>query len=197
MAALDQLRDKWDGITPRERMLVVLLGISAVVTLILWLAFSIGDRLDAMETHNQKMRRALKILQDYRVQGRSTQSASSPAANIGTDPVKLESYLDKAAEKVGVKVPSYKPRSPVTKPSGFVAHAVDLQVNGLTIQQVKDFLEAIENDNKLVSVTSLSIKKSFSNPENLDVKLEVTTYSKPAAAPAAGAGAGTGTGATP
>lgn len=194
MAAIDTLRDKWDGITPRERMLVVLLGISTVVTLILWIGLSIMDRLDAMESQNAKMRRALDVLADYRVRGRVT-AAPGPVANIGAEPVKLESYLDKAAEKVGIKVPTYKPRTPQLKPNGFTTHTVSLDVNALTIDQVKDFLEAIENDNPLVVVSQLTVKRSFSDPKMLDVKMEVSTYSKPAVAGTeAGAGTGTGTG---
>lgn len=196
MAAIDTLRDKWDGITPRERMLVVLLGISALVTLVLVVGFSISDRLDSMESENAKRRRALAVLADYRVRGRVT-AAPGPVANIGVDPVKLESYLDKAAEKVGIKVPTYKPRTPQDKQNGFRTHTVSLDVAGLTIDQVKDFLEAIENDNKLVVVSQLTIKRSFSDRTKLDVKMDVSTYSKPAAAAGTGAGTGTGTGATP
>ena len=194
MAAIDTLRDKWDGITPRERMLVVLLGISAVVVLVFTIGFSISDRLDAMESNNAKMRRALAVLADYRVRGRATE-APGPVANIGAEPIKLESYLDKAAEKVGIKVPTYKPRTPQLKPNGFTTHTVSLDVAGLTIDQVKDFLEAIENDNKLVVVSSLTVKRSFSDRTKLDLKMEVSTYSKPVATgTGAGTGAGTGTG---
>jgi type II secretory pathway component PulM len=196
MAALDQLRDKWDGITPRERMLVVLLGVSFVVCVLLYVAFGISDKLDGMEAQNARMRKALEVLQEYRVHGRQT-AAVGPVAQIGPDPVKLESYLDKAAEKVGIKVPSYKPRTPQVKQTGFTQHTVELNVNTLTIDQVKDFLEAIENDNKTVVVTSLQLKRNFSDREKLDLKMEVSTFSKPAAAPAAGAGTGTGTGAAP
>jgi Tfp pilus assembly protein PilO len=178
MAALETLRDKWDGITPRERLLVVILGVSLVVTLFGGLVLSIGDRLAALEKQNARMRQALGILQDYRVRGRAT-APSNGAPPIGKEPVKLESYLERAADRVGIKVPQYRPRTPHTKPNGFVTHAVELQVNGLTIDQVKDFLEAIESDNKLVTVTNLRVNRSFSDREKLDVKMEVSTYSNP------------------
>ena len=68
----------------------------------------------------------------------------------------------------------------MTKLNGFVTHAVEPSVNALTIDQVKDFLEAIENDNKVAVVTSaLSLKPSFSDSEKLDLKIEVATFSKP------------------
>lgn len=200
MAAIDTIRDKWDSITPRERRMVVLLGVSAIAVLIAWLTLGIIDKLDAMEAENARMRKALDVLADYRIRGRADPGTNGP--EVPRDPVKLESYLDKAAQKVGIKVPSYKPRTPQPK-NGFTAHTVELNVNGLTIAQVKDFLEAIESDNRLVAVTALTMKRNFSDKTQLDLKLEVTTYSNPAAAPPAtpaagsGTGTGTGTGATP
>jgi len=194
MAALDTIRDKWDSITPRERRMVVLLGVSTIVVLIAWLTLGIRDRLDAMEAQNRKMRKALEVLADYRIRGRADPASAGP--EIGKDPVKLESYLDKAAQKVGIKVPSYKPRTPQPK-NGFLTHTVELNVNGLTIDQVKDFLEAIEADNKLVAVTALTMKRNFSDKKQLDLKLEVSTYSKPDAAPAPGTTPAPGSGAAP
>ncbi|MCA9679117.1 MAG: type II secretion system protein M [Kofleriaceae bacterium] len=188
MAALDNLRDRWDAITPRERKLVVLLGITGVITILLFIGLDVSDRLDAMEARNAKTRRALAVLQDYRVRGRPDAS-DNVAVNIGTEPVKLESYLDKAAQKVGISVPAYKPRLGGTR-NGFQVHTVEIQVNGLTIEQVRDFLEAIEADNKLVVTSHIVLKHSFSDKEKLDLKLEVNTYSKLAAAPAAGGGSG-------
>lgn len=186
MAVIDTLRDKWNAITPRERKLVVVLGISAVATILLWLAFSIGDRLDAMAKNNDKMRRALAVLSDYRIRGRA-EGASGP--EIPASPVKLESYLDKQAKKVGVTVPSYKPRT--AQRNGFNVHTVEVNVTAIEIEKVKDFLEAIESDNKLVAVTSITLKRSFSDKTKLDLKIDVSTYSLLAVAPATGSGTGT------
>jgi hypothetical protein len=189
MAIRDTLKHKWDSITPRERNLVVLLGIAVPVILLLYMGLGIGDKLDAMEASNAKMRRALNVLAAIRAQGGPSQKAPT-GPDIPDQPVKLESYLDRAAQKVGINVPSYKPHSPLSKGNGFVMHTVDLSVQGLTIEQTKDFLEAIETDNKLVVVTALDVKKNFSDKEKVDIKLEVSTYAKEA--PAGGAGSGSG-----
>jgi hypothetical protein len=194
MALQDSIKHKWDGITPRERALVVLLGIALPLIVLLWMALGIGDRLDRMDKANVKMRRALVVLNEYRARGGPATAATGPV--IGTEPVKLESYLDKAAEKVGIKVPSYKPHAVLAKGNGFLMHTVDLSVAGLTIEQAKDFLEAIESDNKLVVVTALNVKKNFSDKEKLDIKLEVSTFSKEATA-ATGSGSGSASSATP
>ena len=76
-------------------------------------------------------------------------------------------------------------------------HPYELQINGLPLEQARALLAAIEGDDPRVAITALTMKKSFGDRENVDLKLEVSTYSNPAAAPPAaapGAGAGTGTG---
>ena len=190
MAIQDTLKHKWDGITPRERALVVLLGICVPLILLLWIALGISDKLDGMDQANARMRRALGVRADYRSRGGPAQAASGPAIPPEANAVKLESYLDKAAQKVGITVPSYKPHAPLSKGNGFTMHTVDLSVAGLSIEQTKDFLEAIETDNMLVVVTALNVKKNFSDKEKLDIKLEVSTFSKDAPVPAAGSGTG-------
>jgi hypothetical protein len=116
-----------------------------------------------------------------------------PAANIGTDHVKLETYLGKAADAVKITVPQYTPRTPVQK-NGFMAYSVQIELRDLTIQQVKDFLEAIETGNRLVVVTSLTLNRNFRDKEKLDMKLEISTYAKMADASSAGSGSGSSSG---
>lgn len=191
MATIDSLRHKWDGITPRERGLVVLLGVCTPLIVLLWMALGIGDHLDSIEDDNAKMRKALDVLAVYRLNGGPQQAPVGPEANIGPEPVKLESYLNAAAQKVGISVPGYKSKTPTPRGNGFMMHTVELQVNGLTMEQATQFLEAIESDNRLVVVSEMTMKRSFSDRQKLDLKLDVSTFSKPAADAAAGSGSGT------
>jgi type II secretory pathway component PulM len=187
-AFVDTVRDRWEGISPRERKLVVLLGVSAVVILVLLMATSIRDKQSAREDGNARMRRALAVLADLRARGEVARP-EDPGTKIGPEPVKLESYLTRAAEKVGITIPSYNPRPPVTK-NGFVTHAGQIELRDLTITQVKSLLEAIESDSKVVVVTTLTLTRNFRDKEKVDLKMEIATYST-----AGGAGGTGGTGA--
>jgi type II secretory pathway component PulM len=184
-AFIDTVRDRWEGISPRERKLVLLLGISFVVIVVLYLAMSIRDGLVALEERNARMRRALVVLTDLKARG-DVQTPDDPGAAIGPEPVKLESYLTRAAEKVGITIPQYNPRPTVTK-NGFVTHAGQVELRDLTVAQVKSLLEAIETDSKVVVTTAVTLTRNFRDKEKLDLKLEVATYST--AGGAAGAGA--------
>jgi type II secretory pathway component PulM len=192
-AFVDTVRDRWEGISPRERKLVVLLGVSAVVIVVLFMATSIRDKQSAREDNNARMRSALAVIADLRARGEVARP-DDPGTKIGAEPVKLESYLTRAAEKVGITIPSYNPRPPVTK-NGFVTHAGQVELRDLTITQVKSLLEAIESDSKLVVVTTLTLTRNFRDKEKVDLKMEVATYSTAGGAAASGAAGGNAAGA--
>ena len=193
MAAVDSLRDKWESISPRERRLVVLLGISTVVVLVLYVALAIKDRLDALEAKNQQARNALHKLTAYKAAARTTRGADDPTAAITGEPVKLESYIYKAGGTANITVPGVNPRSPATR-GKFVVNSAQVDIRDLTLVQVKDFLQALESDSRVVMVTSLRLTRNFRDQEKMDLSAEISTYSRAAEAPAAGSGSGSGTG---
>ena len=196
MGAADQLRDKWESISSRERRLVLLLGVSFVVVMVLYFALGIKDGLDKLEKKNAQARTALHKLTAYKASAR-TVGGDDPTAIIGTEPVKLESYIYKAGEAAQVTVPGVNPRSPVTR-GKFVVHSAQIDVRDLTIKQVTDFLYALENESRVVMVTTMSLKRNFRDAEKMDLSAEIAAYSRVAesAGATAGSGSGSGTGAT-
>jgi len=185
MAALDKLRDKWESITPRERRLVVLLGVSFVVVMVLYVALEISDGLDALEHKNARARKALLNLAHYRART-VTSTPDDPTKLIGAQAVKLESYIYRAGEKAEVTVPGVNTRSPTPR-GKFTAHAATVEIRDLTLTQITAFLEALESESRVVVVSSLQIRRNFRDKEKLDLNIEVVTWSK-AAQPAEGEG---------
>jgi len=193
MAAVDSLRDKWESISPRERSLVALLGIAAIVVAVLYVALAISDRLDALEAKNASARSALHKLTAYRAAPRSATSLGDPRSLITADPIKLDSYIYKAGTAANVTVPEVNPRTPVTR-GKYQVHASQISVRDLTLAQVKDLLQAIESDSRIVVVTSLQIRRNFRDAEKMDLTAEIATYSKLAETDGAGAGSGSSKG---
>lgn len=176
MALSDRARDFWDRISPRERRLVVLLGVALPITLALWLGFSIHDGLVAMETRNEETRKALAIVEDLKSRGPAT-PADDVVATMGTEPLSLNTYLTNAAQKAGFSLKGTQPHTAVTK-NKFVTNSVTCQVQELSLDELKKFLQEIETGSKVVVVTSLDIRKNFKSKDKLDATLEVSTYSK-------------------
>lgn len=178
MAAFDRVRDKWESITPRERRMVVLLGVSFVIIMVLYVALAIKDELDALEARNAKARTALHKLTAYKAAAKVA-PGGDPTAVIGTEPVKLESYIFEAGTAAKVTVPGVTPRSPVTR-GRFTVHSAVVDVRDLTITQVTDFLSALETNSRAVAVTSLTIRRNFRDAEKMDLSIEVSAYSRAA-----------------
>jgi type II secretory pathway component PulM len=191
MAAFDKLRDKWQSISPREQRMVLLLGVSTVLILIIYVSLQIRDGLISLEAKNAKSRRALKALTDYKAQAHAV-TADDPSKLIGPEPIKLETYLYRAAEKAHVTVPGVNARGAQTSKGNFTPHAATVEIRELSITQIKDFLEAIETESKIVVVSSLQIRRNFRDKEKLDLNIEVTTWSKAASAEGEGDGKGSG-----
>lgn len=185
MATISEtMRDKWDGITPRERRLVVLLLVAVPTVLIIFLGMRIHDGLTSMEGRNRKLRQALVAVEDLATRGAPTaKPASDPLAAIPSEPIDLESYLNSAAEKLGLTIPSFNRQQPVKK-GGFITNSIRIDLRDLTIAQVGELLGAIETNSKAVAVTGLTVTVNFSNKEHLDLKLDVSSYARDVAAEA-------------
>jgi type II secretory pathway component PulM len=199
MSALDSLRSKWDSITPRERRMVALLGISAVVVAVLYIAPGIRDGMVKLEKKNERSRLALQTITTLKARP-VTAAAGGGAPDIPTEPVKLESYLYTAASKAGITLNGVNTRGNATR-GAYTVHGATVELRDLTLQQATDFLEAIENDSKVVLVTGLQVRRNFRDKEKIELSVEVSTYSKAAAAPAepgkgSGKGSGSGSGKT-
>ena len=186
----DKARDFWDRISPRERRLVVLAGIAAPITLAIWLGLAIHDGLGAMEDRNDRSRKALEVLADLRARGHTQQAGDQDiVATMGTEPLSLDTYLAKAATKAKYELKgSINPRNPQTR-NGFVTSTSTLSLEKITIDQLKDFMYAVESDSKVVAITHLDIHHDFRDKDKLSVNVEVSTYSKEKTAENAGSAA--------
>jgi type II secretory pathway component PulM len=191
MAAItDKARDFWDRISPRERRLVVIAGIAVPITIAIWLGLAIHDGLSAMETRNDRARKALNVLADLRQRGQQAAPADDVTATMGVEPLSLDTYLTNAAKKAKFELKStITPHNPQIK-NGFVTNTSTLSLDKLTIQQLKDFLMEIETGSKTVAVTHIDMRRDFRDKDKLTVNLEVSTYSKEPQAKDAGSGAG-------
>jgi Tfp pilus assembly protein PilO len=172
---IDKLQDRWEHMTTRERTLVGALGATFVILVLSWVGFTIRDGLKAIEAKNQETRKALAALADYRVA--QARGSDGPEIVIGDEAVRLESYLSSIASGVGVVIPGYNPRTPVTR-NGYHEISTRIEVRGLSIYELKDFLERVESKSRVVVITQLQIKRHFREKDKVDVDMIVTTWEK-------------------
>jgi type II secretory pathway component PulM len=187
----DKARDFWDRISPRERRLVVIGVVVAPITLALWLGLAIHDGLEAMEARNNRARKALNVVADMRARGQTHSASDDVVATMGTEPLSLDTYITNAAKKAKFDMKStITPHQQVVK-NGFVTNSSSLTLDKLTINEIKDFLAALETDSKAVAVTHLEVRRDFRDKDKLSTTIEVSNYSKePPAKGEAGSGSG-------
>jgi Type II secretion system (T2SS), protein M len=188
----DNARDWWERKNPRERVLVMALAVVAPITIAVYLGSYISDGLAKIEKNNATTRRALATLADLRARGPADQPSDDLLGGMPTEPKGLESYLTRAAETAKVKIPRFNPRTPVTK-NGFITHSMQIDLNDVTLDQARLFLEAVESDPYVV-ITSLNTSRKFGVKEKLNLKLDISTYAKEAPVVKAEAGGAVGSG---
>ncbi len=145
-----------------------------VVGCLSWVAVAISSGLRAIDDTNVELRQALEAMDVYRKAGGPQ---AGPDVEIPKEALKLDSYLEQAANSVGIEIPEFNPRTPVER-GAYVETSTRIELRELTILQLKDFLERIESDRRVV-VSNLNIKRDFRDKEKLDVDMVVSTFSKP------------------
>jgi type II secretory pathway component PulM len=190
----DRARDFWDRISPRERRLVVIAVVALPLTIAIWLGLAIHDGLATMEHRNERARKALDAVADVRARGGVDPQNDDVVKKMGTEPLGLETYITNAAKKARFELKgSITPRPPQPR-NGFVTNTSTLSLDKITIEQLKDFLSAVESDSKVVAVTHLNIRRDARDKDKLYVNVEVSTYSMEPKAKGEGEGSGSGAG---
>jgi hypothetical protein len=182
-AAVERAKEWWEAKAPRERRLLAILGATLVVCVLAWVGMSIRGGLRAIERKNDDARSALSALDRQRQAQAAAQVNKKPTVAIPDVPVALDSYLDPIIKEVGLESPTYPAPKETAKGAatgGVTTTEVSIKVSlkDLTIAQLKDLLEKVETRNPVIATTELHVKKSFRDPEKLDVDFTAVTYYK-------------------
>jgi hypothetical protein len=190
MAINDRIRDFWDRISPRERTMVVVLAFAVPLGVALWLGFAIRDGLVAMEDRNEQTRKAIDVIADLKLRGTAQQPAED-AVKIPDEPLALETYVSRAAEKQSLKFKGAIDTRQKATHNGFVTNTVGCALDNITTDQLKTFLAELEQS-KVVFVTHLEVRRDFSDKKKFDATFEISTYANAPKASGSGAGSGSG-----
>lgn len=90
----------------------------------------------------------------------------------------LFSFLDKLAGQVGIKerITYMKPSSTKQKDTPYRLSLVEMKLNGITMEQITEFLYRIETSPNMMHVRRLSLNKKEEKDGLLNVILQVETF---------------------
>ena len=176
---MQELRDKWERLSQRERTMVGAMGVTFVIMVTLIVGFLITDGLSTMEEHNADMRQALRDLDTQRdkyIQMRA--KTAQMETRLGSQPVQLQGYVESAAKEAGVEISDSSDRPAAAAGKKFVERTVDLHLKPVTLDQLTRFMKAIETGRSLVVVKELSVRTRDDKHEQLDVDMAVSTWDR-------------------
>ncbi len=176
---LQNLRDRWERLSSRERALVSAMGATFVLMLTLIVGFFITDGLSTFEEHNADMRQALRDLDTHRQSYLAAKGKLQQLeARIGRTPVQLGGYLEAAAKESGFEIPESSERQPTPAGKQYVERSVELRLRSVKLEALGKFLKQIETGPSLVVVTALNIRTRDDKHQDLDVEMTVSTYER-------------------
>lgn len=171
----ERLRERWERLTPRERRLMLILGVTFVACVVLGLSYLVRDGLADIERDNAKAREAIEAMADFRSSRDERRASAAKQVEIPAEAVGLETYLKNIAQGLQIEIPGYA-RQPERKRGHFRELSVKIEIEGVTLSQLGRFLEVIETRNPAVVVTELSVDHNFREDELLDADIVVATF---------------------
>ena len=174
---LARLRTLFANLSPRERMLVSIVGVLAAGMVVLAAVFqllAVGDRLDtrraAAEQQLEVMARMRREFDDVNLRLRSVEERiqSGQRGNLRTT-------LESLAQRANVKVESMEPQASPTH-DRYRETKVEVGLREVTLAQAVSYLHEIEQTPQPLSVKALRIRTRQEKPEFLDVTFTVSSF---------------------
>jgi hypothetical protein len=188
--AFEGLRDRWENMAPREKRLVIALGVTAVVCVFGFIGLQIRGGLADLEEKNGQTRYALRLIDEHQDEiFAKKNSPEDPERLIPETAQPLTTYLDGIATQVGVTIPEQSER-PAQVRGKFHELSVDIKLRGVTLDQLARFLKLVETSGQAVVTQRLYVKPYVSAHDKLDVELTIAAYEKLKLKPAKTGGKG-------
>ena len=175
---LGRIRSSVSRLTGREQTMLAGLLISILACIGLVLVVFILDGFGTVETRTTEMHDALRAIttgrEAYLERKRQSTSrrARQPAAPA------LQSYLEQAAQDVGISIPESNERPPAPRGKRHVERAVDFKLRNVNLDELARFLHRVENGPFLVVTSQLSVRPRYRNAEQLDAQITVSTFDR-------------------
>lgn len=177
------LKDRWQNLAPRERIIVAIGGVVVLASLLFLLVvdplLAKIDKLERQAIRKSKERAELAVLAAEFSAKQSRLDKLEKRMPPATGQFSLLAFMEQAATTLQIRerIVGMQPQTPITT-QGYQETAVDLRLDSLQLPQLLALLVAIEQAPFDVQVRHLQIKPKYDNPLNLDATLRIVSYAK-------------------
>jgi len=174
-----------DRITPRERIYLILGGVTLTGLLFYGIysaAASYLDRVNGLDRLIRQKEEALTTLEQFRreyVQIKSQVGSLDERITKDQGNFSLLSFLESLAGTTDVrsKIAYMRPQAAVPVDQ-YREVSVEMKIENVTLDQAVRFLSAIEQAPHVLKIKNLHFRTRYANPQYLDVTFLVSTYEK-------------------
>jgi general secretion pathway protein M len=174
----ERLRALYEGLSPRERLLVGGVGLAAAAVIgafgIVLPALGQGDAVrQRAATAEQSLGAMARLRRDYddvrqRLADVEGRIAAGPRGNLRTT-------LEDLARQAGVRVESMEPQASPAH-ARYRETKVQVGLESVTLEQAVKYLHEIESHRQVLSVKSLRLRTRADQPSLLDVSFTVSAF---------------------
>ena len=180
-SALSQLQESFSRLNERERVLVSITAVVAVIFIVFGFAWWGNGAIDGR--HKSVALKKEKLAQILALEGKYKEAANlekKAAQKLERNNVSLFSLLQKTAGDLGLKLNDLNERKTPIRDTELETVSVEVNLKQLSVDKLNQFIEKIEgrSNDGLVKIVKLKVKTRFDNPELLDVNMTVSTWKK-------------------
>ncbi len=176
-ALLSELQARFQGLTTRERRLVLMASSAVGVFVLFLILFSFSASAAGYRRRTEeklvKLRQVQLLAASYR---ESEQNRQVMERQLTTSKVSLISYLEEKGTAAGLSIPAINPKPDAPIGDGrIIESAVELTLTDIPINRLVDFLSSVEQGPGVVKVKHLRVEPRVKN-ETLTAWTTIATY---------------------
>jgi len=174
-----RLAAEWERMAPRERRLAAGLLVTVVLLVVGLGTYFVFSQIDDLAEGNAEVREALSAIAKNRDSYLDAKARSqAQELRIGTEPPQLTADIEAAAREENVQIAESNERPEIPIGKKYLEHELELKIRQVDLVSLTKFLRRVETGPRLIFVNRLSIKRRFSDADQLDVELTATAFER-------------------
>ncbi|MBW2699706.1 MAG: type II secretion system protein M [Deltaproteobacteria bacterium] len=176
---IETLMAAFQRLSQREKLMVGGVGAALVLFIGFFIHMGFASSLNSMSSRidnkTKKLIQIIELRKDFE-DAKQGQRLSQERMRRGAG-IDLKATIEQQAEKLGVAIQDMKSNPPsVDVESGIQENKVAVNIELITLDRLVDFLSGIEQSSQTVAVRKLRVKKSFKQPDHLEVSFSVSNF---------------------